>query len=169
MKRLKVIVIEEQVTPKFVVPTSNFGMGSENAAIFGVPCEVVSEPYHAKRGKKSEEVIDVASCVTGYRYTIPVGWYTEHETLEEANKAAKITGFDDVRPTDIIGNLYWPKDNSYNRNFDGERADLFHKTCKIVSLPFKDETEYGEREFILINYEGKVYRTLWGEWSLYPA
>ena len=170
MKRLKVIVVEEEVSPKFVVPHSNFGTGSGNPAyLIGIPCEVLSEPYLTRRDGKTEKVIDVKSCVTGLTYTIPEGWSEEFDTLTEANKVSHLTGYDDPMLTDIIGAYYWPKDNSYIKNFNDEGDSLFHKTCEILSVPFKDETEYGEREFVLVAYKGKVYRTLWEEWCLYPA
>lgn len=164
MKKFKVIVIEEEVAPKFIVPTSNF----EDAYLIGVPCEVISEPYIDKYRGERREVIDVKSCVTGLEYTIPTGWAMEFDTLPEANEESKVTGFDQVFLQDIIGSKYYPKDNSYIRDFHGVKEPLYHKVCEIVSVPFKDKTEFGEKDFILVKYNGKVYRTLWEEWCLYP-
>ena len=175
IKKYTVEVVEE-VNANYVIPCSNFsGDDGDKAFLIGIPCEVISDPYMKTRknfwNSKTEriEVIDVKSCVTGLKYTIPNDWVREFATLEEANEESKIMGMDDPHIEDIIGANYYPNDNSYIRNFDGKSENLHGKTCKVVSAPFKDKNEYGKvRDFILVEYKGTVYRTLWEEWCLYP-
>lgn len=159
-------------TPKYVVPTSNFS----DAALLGVPCLVVKGPYEGKRKGysgdiKIEIVIDVKSCVSGLKYTIPYAWTEKYDSLVEANEHAYIIGhhFPEVR--ELIGKPYWPRDNSFITGLHGETwVDLYHKECEIVSVPFTDVTGDDDFEkkytFILVKYNGKYYRTLFGEWGL---
>lgn len=165
--------IREKTTPNYVVPTSNF----MEAEIIGVPCEVLSDqPYRKSRktllGDTVDDVIDVRSCVTGIKYTIPSEWTKGYDSLAKANDSADILGhhFPDVR--ELIGKPYWPKDNSFIADFEGNRADLYQRMCEIVSAPFKETiTLYGgekEYTFILVKCDGKIYRTLFGEWGLRP-
>lgn len=160
-------------TPKYVVPTSNFS----GAYLLGVPCLVVKGPYQREYenilgdiGVKN--VIDVKSCVSGLEYTIPYDWVEEYHSLVEANEYAQILGhhFPEVR--ELIGKSYWPRDNSFITGLHGEtHVDLYHKECEIVSVPFTDVTGDDDFEkeytFILVKYDGKYYRTLFSEWSLY--
>ena len=160
-------------TPKYVVPTSNFA----NAHLLDVPCLVVKGPYQRKYENifgniKVETVIDVKSCVSGLDYTIPYDRVEEYHSLVEANEHAQIIGhhFPEVR--ELIGKPYWPKDNSFITGLHGEtRVDLYHKECEIVSVPFTDTDGYNDLEkeytFILVKYNGKYYRVLFGEWGLY--
>ena len=161
--------------PNYVVPTSNFT--GDQAYLLGVPCKVLSDyPYKKSRKTiigdvKVEDVIDVQSCVTGLKYTVPIEWCEKYDSLVEANEGANIIGhhFPDVK--ELIGKPYWPRDNSYIANFDGKWADLYKKECEIVSIPFKDNAysvlrDPLERTFILVKYNGKTYRTLFGEWAL---
>jgi hypothetical protein len=71
---------------------------------------------------------------------------------------------------ELIGKPYWPRDNSYITDSEGKSADLYKKTCEIVSVPYKEtvHTIVGEKEyaFILVKYNGKTYRVLFGEWAL---
>ena len=131
-------VIIKNNTPKYVVPASNF----VNAHLLGVPCLVLNDPHKGERKDilgniNVETVIDVKSCVR-----------------------------------ELLGKPYWSKDNSYITGLNGETGvDLYHKKCEIVSVPFMDiagvddiDKEY---PFILVKYEGRYYRTLFREWSLY--
>ena len=159
-------------TPKYVVPTSNFS----DAYLLGVPCLVVKGPYQRKYENifgniKVETVIDVKSCVSGLEYTIPYDWTEKYNSLVEANEYAQIIGhhFPEVR--ELIGKPYWPKDNSFITGLHGETwVDLYHKKCEIVSVPFIDTVGYDDLEkeytFILVKYNGKYYRVLFGEWGL---
>lgn len=174
----------EKKLPKYIVPFSNFSTFSNNnrvdsAMIFGVACEVVSEPYKTMRpkvvgeGEVEEEVIDVVSLLTGIKYTIPTGWYKGYETREEAVYHSEINPalyYGNVKS--LIGRTYYPKDNSYICDFEGNYAQLIGKPCKVVSIPFKGVAKPVEEEiiykFILVECEGKFYRTLFGEWNFYP-
>ena len=165
-------VIVKDNTPKYVVPTSNFG----NAHLLGVPCLVLNGPHEGEREDifgniKVETVIDVKSCVSGIEYTIPYDWTEKYSSLVEANEHAQIIGhhFPEVR--ELIGKPYWPRDNSFITGLHGETwVDLYHKKCEIVSVPFTDVTGDDDFEkkytFILVKYNGKYYRTLFQEWAL---
>ena len=168
-------LIQEKTTPNYVVPTSNFSDGQ--ADLLGVPCKVLSDHTYKKSRKtilgdvKVEDVIDVQSCVTGIEYTIPYDWCVEYDSLVDANEEAEILGHHFPSVKELIGKSYWPRDNSYIRDFDGEWGDLYKKECEIVSVPFKETIEniVGEKKdytFILVKYDGKIYRTLFGEWAL---
>ena len=160
-------------TPKYVVPTSN----CRDAYLLGVPCLVVKGPYQ-KEMKDSllgdirvKSVIDVKSCVSGLEYTIPYDLVEGYNSLVEANEHAPIIGhhFPEVR--ELIGKPYWPRDNSFITGLHGETwVDLYHKKCEIVSVPFTDVTGDDDFEkkytFILVKYNGKYYRVLFGEWGL---
>ena len=168
------IVIVKDNTPKYVIPTTNCC----DAYLLGVPCQVVKGPYQKEcedimGNIKVKTVIDVKSCVSGLEYTIPYNWTEKYDSLVEANEHAQIIGhhFPDVR--DLIGKPYWPRDNSFITELHGgHREGLYHKKCEIISAPFVDicgdnllpETKY---TFILVKYNGKYYRTLFGEWGLY--
>ena len=123
---------------------------------------------------KDREVYDVISMVTGVKYTIPTGWANEYDTLEEANKHSHISGRYGGKMSDLIGRKYWPRDNSYILDFEGNWKSLIRQECEIVSVPFKEKTydKYfsktgdQERTFILVKYEDKVYRVLFEEWAL---
>ena len=161
-------------TPKYVVPTSNFS----NAHLLGVPCQVLNSPYEGEREDifgniKVDIVIDVKSCVSGLEYTIPYNWTEKYDSLVEANEHAQIIGHHFPAVGDLIGKPYWPRDNSFITELHGgHREGLYHKKCEIISAPFVDicgdnrlpETKY---TFILVKYNGKYYRTLFGEWGLY--
>ena len=162
-------------TPKYVVPTSNF----LDAYLLGVPCQVVKGPYQKEMknilgGIEVKTVIDVKSCVSGLEYTIPYDLVEGYNSLVEANEHAQIIGhhFPEVR--ELIGKPYWPRDNSFITGFNGETlVDLYHKKCEIVSVPFVDTAGVDsicpdmEYPFILVKYNGKYYRVLFGEWGLY--
>jgi hypothetical protein len=164
--------IQEKTTPKYVVPTSNFTEGQ--TYLLGVPCKVLSDQPYKKSRKtilgdvKVEDVIDVQSCVTGLEYTVPIDWCEKYDSLVEANEDAKIMGhhFPDVK--ELIGKPYWPRDNSYIADFNGMWGNLYKKKCEIVSVPFKSKPSDSDNEyvFILVRYDGKIYRTIFEEWAL---
>ena len=171
---------KEKKVPNYVIPRYNFSTGSPDGAyLIGVPCKVISEPYIIKKKNvfgemKDREVYDVRSMVTNIKYTIPTGWADEYDTLEEANEHAHIKGTEHPSPIDLIGRQYWPRDNSWNRNFKGKWSDLVKKECRIVSIPFKERTydDYPvgdcneERTFILVKYKDGIHRVLFEEWAL---
>ena len=160
-------------TPKYVIPTSNCC----DAYLLGVPCLVLKGPYKKERKGilgdiKVKTVIDVKSCVSGLEYTISYDWTEKYNSLVEANEHAQIIGhhFPEVR--ELLGKPYWPRDNSFITGLHGETwVDLYHKECEIVSVPFTDVTGDDDFEkkytFILVKYNGKYYRVLFGEWGLY--
>ena len=171
------IIIKEIVkdnTPKYVVPTSNF----TDAHLIGVPCLVLKGSYQREKkyiwgGTHIETVIDVKSCVSGLEYTISYDWTEKYNSLVEANEHAQIIGhhFPEVR--ELIGKPYWPRDNSFITGFNGETlVDLYNRKCEIVSVPFVDTAGVDsicpdmEYPFILVKYDEKYYKTLFGEWSL---
>lgn len=174
--RLVVIAIatQEKTTPNYVVPTSNF---IEDGYLLGVPCKVLSDhPYKKSRKTifgdvKTEDVIDVRSCVTGLEYTVPTDWVKGYDSLVEANDNAQIIGHHFPETEELIGKPYWPRDNSFNQDFHKNWADLYKKECEIVSKPFKETVDtclgkLKEYSFILVRYNGKIYRTLFEEWAL---
>ena len=153
---------EEKRLPAYVVPISNFSM--DDAYVYGVPCKVIKEA--------DDNNIVVMSLITGIRYTISKGWYVGYDNEIDAIRASSIERSMYGRPQllNIIGKKYYPKDNSYITDFKGKRVSLIGKTVTIVSLPF-DETieEYGiTRKMILVEYEGKIYRTMFMEWAFFP-
>ena len=165
-------LIQEKTTPNYVVPTSNFTDGQ--TYLIGVPCKVLSDyPYQKSRKTilgdvKIEDVIDVQSCVTGLKYTVPTDWTKGYDSLVDANEGAEIIGHHFPNVKDLIGKPYWPRDNSYITDGNGKWADLYMEKCEIVSVPFKEKPSESNREhaFILVKYEGKVYRTLFYEYAL---
>ena len=170
-----VISIPTRTTPNYVVPTSNFTDGQ--TYLLGVPCKVLSDhPYKKSRKTilgdvKVENVIDVQSCITGIEYTVPTDWVNGYDSLVDANEGANILGHHFPSVKDLIGKPYWPRDNSYIADFEGKWANLYKKECEIVSVPYKETvlTCTGEKKeyvFILVKYNGKTYRVLFGEWGL---
>lgn len=166
------IATQEKTTPNYVVPTSNFSDGQ--AYLLGVPCKVLSDrPYKKVRktifgDPKVEDVIDVRSCVTGLKYTVPTDWVNGYDSLVQANDNADIIGHHFPSVKELIGKPYWPRDNSWVNDFDGKWGDLYKKKCEIISVPFKEKPSdsNSERTFILVRCEGKIYRTLFNEYAL---
>lgn len=199
MKKIITIQVQKEVEINYVVPTSNTSGGyykpgqrkaneydmTTEAFLIGLPCKVVSEPYkalhnYAGMGTRSEEVIDVVSCLTGIKYTIPTDWCKEFESFDETVEDSAIRSRDGLvmvfaNENNIIGRPYYPKDNSFIMQFGDDkyaRHPLYGKECKCISLPFVEEVECaGDKytyKFVLVEYEGKVYRTLFEEWCFYP-
>jgi hypothetical protein len=86
----------------------------------------------------------------------------------KANDNADIIGHHFPSVKELIGKPYWPRDNSWVNDFDGKWGDLYKKKCEIVSVPFKEKPSESNKEhtFILVKYDGKIYRTLFFEWGL---
>lgn len=166
------IATQEKTTPNYVVPTSNFTDGQ--TYLIGVPCKVLSDQPYKKSRKtilgdpKVEDVIDVRSCVTGLKYTVPTDWVNGYDSLVDANDNADIIGHHFPSVRELIGKPYWPRDNSWVNDFDGKWGDLYKKKCEIVSVPFKEKPSDSnkERTFILVRCEEKIYRTLFNEYAL---
>lgn len=175
MNHIDIVIVTGKM-PKYVVPTSNF----TNAYIIGVPCKVLGDPYIGlwKNILNQEDIrllIDVQSCVTGIKYTVPYsGFLKEFDSLVEANDEASIIGhhFPDIK--DLIGKPYWPSDNSYITDAEGNWKDLFHKECEIISIPYTEKVkgcagESYDVTFVLVRYEGKTYRVMFQEDGLVDA
>ena len=163
-KKVKKEEKKEEKLPAYVVPISNFS--ANNAYVYGVPCKVI-------QGQKADDDdIIVMSLITGIRYTIPKGWYIGYDNEIDAIRASSIERSMYGKPQllNIIGKKYYPKDNSYITDFKGRRVSLVGKTVTVVSLPFDETIEsYGiTRKMILVEYEGKVYRTMFMEWAFFP-
>lgn len=179
----------EEVMPEYVVPTSNFGVHSEedSAMLIGIPCRVISkEPYHKLwksytpgNGWEDRLTIDVKSCVTGITYAIPYkcGWYKEFTSLAKASLAAEIIGNHFPALIDVIDRPYWPRHNSRQASIDTpmeyDNYYLMHKRCLIVSFPYRSEyPSYDGKE----KYQGwfvnvlapdkKIYKVPFEEWAM---
>lgn len=158
---------KEKKLPAYVVPFSNFSDG--NAFVYGIPCKVIEEA--------GDNNIVVMSLITGIKYTIPKSWNMEYDNDIDAIRASSIESSTcrcaNPQLINIIGKKYYPKDNSYIADFEGKWASLIGETVTIISLPF-DETiknPFGKsytRKMVLVEHKGKVYRTLFEEWSFFP-
>lgn len=175
MNHIDIVIVTGKM-PKYVVPTSNF----TNAYIIGVPCKVLGDPYIGRwKSIINEEdiclLIDVQSCVTGIKYTIPYsGFLKKFDSLVEANDEASIIGhhFPDIK--DLLGKPYWPRDNSYITDAEGHEEDLFHKKCEIISIPYTEKVKgctgkSYDVTFVIVRYEGKTYRVMFQEDGLVDA
>ena len=159
----------------YVIPRSNFS----NAFILGVPLKLVSRPYMKMEksfGCNEQRVyVQAVSLITGIRYEIPydLDWLDIYETYEEMvchcagwiSKGYKVYQ-DKGRIEQIIGKEYFPADNSYSSDFKGRHCSLVGKSCKVLSVPFDIDTEFGKRSCILVKQEKKVCRCYFTEWAL---
>ena len=158
---------EEKKLPAYVVPTSNFS--DCNAFVYGIPCKVIEEV--------ADNNIVVVSLITGIKYTIPKSWNMEYDNDIDAIRASSMESSTcrcaNPQLINIIGKKYYPKDNSYIADFEGKWVSLIGETVTIISLPFEQtfKTSCGvpyTRKMVLVEYKGKVYRTLFEEWCFFP-
>ena len=158
---------KEKKLPAYVVPFSNFSM--DNAYVYGVPCKVIQEV--------ADNNIVVVSLITGIKYTIPNNFYVGYDNEIEAIRASAVKSSTcmcgNPQFLNIIGKKYYPKDNSYIADFEGKWVSLIGETVTIISLPFEQtfKTFAGvpyTRKMVLVEYKGKVYRTLFEEWCFFP-
>lgn len=162
-------VKNKSVIELYAVPTSNF----RDAYLFGMPCKVVSKPYIKKRniigvGDVDEKVIDVISLFTGIEYTIDSKWCIFYLSAEDAIKNSRIKTECDQSVSTMIGKKYYPKDNAFIEDRDGNWESLVGKETVVCSLPYFDKTDTGDvRSFINVRYQGNLYRTLFEEWCFY--
>ena len=169
IKIISLPVKNNSVIGLYVVPTSNF----RDAYLFGMPCKVVSEPYIKKRniigvGYVDEKVVDVVSLFTGIEYTIDSKWCKVYLSAEDAIKNSRIKTECDQSVSTMIGKKYYPKDNSYIEDRDGNWESLVGKETVVCSLPYADKTDTGDvRIFVNVRYQGNIYRTLFEEWCFY--
>lgn len=158
---------EEKKLPAYVVPTSNFS--DDNAYVYGIPCKVIQEA--------DDNNIVVMSLITGIKYTIPKGWYRGYDNDIDAIRASSVKSSicrcGNPQLLNIIGKKYYPRDNSYITDFKGEWTSLIGEAVTIISLPFEDtiKNPFGisyTRTMVLVEYKGKVYRTMFMEWAFAP-
>ena len=155
----------------YVVPTSNCCVC--DTYLCGIPCRVVSKPYIKKCnligiGEVDEKVVDVVSLLTGIKYTIYAEWCNVYLFAEDAIKNSKLKTEYDQTVFSIIGMKYYPRDNSYNEDNNGNRKNLFGKETVVCSLPYAAKIDTGKEEmFVNVMYQGNVYRTLFDEWCFY--
>ena len=151
---------------QYVVPTSNFVCG--DSYLIGIPCRVVSKPYIKKYGKVYNNVVDVVSLLTGIKYTIYEEWCDVYLFAEDAIENSSLKTEYDQNVSSIIGMKYYPRDNSYIEDMNGNWKSLFGKETVVCSLPYVAKTDTGnEKTFVNVMYQGNVYRTLFGEWCFY--
>jgi hypothetical protein len=156
----------------YVVPTSNCCVCSD-AYLCGIPCRVVSKPYIKKCnligiGEVDEKVVDVVSLLTGIKYTTYAEWCDVYLFAEDAIKNSKLKTEYDQTVSSIIGMKYYPKDNSYIEDKNGNWKSLIGKETVVCSLPYVAKTDTGkEKTFVNVMYQGNVYRTLFEEWCFY--
>ena len=169
IKIISLPVKNKSVIGLYAVPTSNF----RDAYLFGMPCKVASEPYIKKRniigvGDADEKVVDVISLFTGIEYTIDSKWCNFYLSAEDAIKNSRIKTECDQSVSTMIGKKYYPKDNSFIEDRDGNWVSLIGKETVVCSLPYFDKTDTGDvRTFINVRYQGNLYRTLFEEWCFY--
>lgn len=169
IKIISLPVKNNSVIGLYVVPTSNF----RDAYLFGMPCKVVSKPYIKKRniigvGDVDEKVVDVVSLFTGIEYTIDSKWCNVYLSAEDAIKNSRIKTECDQSVCTMIGKKYYPKDNAFIEDRDGNWESLVGKETVVCSLPYADKTDTGDvRIFVNVRYQGNLYRTLFEEWCFY--
>ena len=157
---------EEKKLPAYVVPTSNFS--DKNTYLYGIPCKVIEEA--------GDNYIVVMSLITGIKYTIPKYWNKEYDNEIDAIRASSVKSSTcmckNPQPLNVIGKKYYPKDNSYIADFEGKWTSLIGETVTIISLPFEETFNLGGKEYVrkmvLVEYKGKVYRTMFMEWAFFP-
>jgi hypothetical protein len=155
----------------YVVPTSNFC--DSNAYLCGIPCRVVSKPYIKKCnligiGEVDKKVVDVVSLLTGIKYTTYAEWCDVYLFAEDAIENSKLKTEYDQTVSSIIGKKYYPRDNSYIEDKNGNWKSLIGKETVVCSLPYVAKTDTGkEHTFVNVMYQGNVYRTLFEEWCFY--
>ncbi len=171
IKNISLAVNIKSVIGLYVVPTSNWC--DNDTYLCGIPCRVVSKPYIKKCniisiGEEDKKVIDVVSLLTGIRYTINAEWCDVYLFAEDAIKNSKLKTEYDQTVSSIIGMKYYPKDNSYIEDKNGNWKSLFGKETVVCGIPYIAKTDTGkEKTFVNVMYQGNVYRTLFEEWCFY--
>ena len=149
----------------YVVPKSNYSVCGD-AYLCGIPCRVVSNPYIKKC--TGEQVVDIVSLLTGIKYTISSEWCDVYLFADDAIENSKLKTEYDQNVSSIIGMKYYPRDNSYIEDKNGNWKSLIGKETVVWSLPYVVKTDTGQEDtFVDVMYQGNVYRTLFGEWCFY--
>ena len=162
---------------KYLITNSNF----YDTYVCGVPLKIISQPYMGEHNPyPGKPCIKVVSLITGYIYEIPflTEWMTIYDTYEEMvvncgkwiSRGYKIYQ-DAGRLEQIVNKEYYPMDNSYSSDFEGESFPVAGKLCRILSVPFKVTTEFGKKKCILVQKKetgSPVGRAYFMEWKLIP-
>lgn len=167
----------ELIVGKYIITSSNYS--ETNAYILGIPCKIVSEKYQ----KKGKPYIKVVSCVTGIEYKIPYSpeWFKAYNTFDEVLTTAEAEsllhrGYHIFRNplkcdiSNLIGKKYYPMDNSYSEDTNGNRMWVANKIVEIVGIPFVAKTPFGhDKWFVTVNTKGgQIGKCLFEEWKLVP-
>ena len=169
----------ELIVGKYLISSTNFG----DAYILGIPCKIMSEPYPVENDFHDKN-IKVMSCITGIEYEIPYkpSWFKVYDTFDEV-----LTTMDAKRLLSheyrifrnqpscgemygLVGHEYYPMDNSFSEDTDGQRLWVADTVVEIVGVPFIDKNPYGDDEwFVTVKTKGgKIGKCLFMEWKLLP-
>ena len=169
----------ELIVGKYLISHSNFG----GAYILGIPCKIMSEPY-AVKDEYHDKNIKVMSCITGIEYEIPYDpeWFEVYDDFDEvlttpAAKKFLSRGYHIFRNPllcremyRLVGHKYYPMDNSYSEDTNGDRLWVADTVVEIVGVPFIGKNPYGnDKWFVTVKTEsGKIGKCLFMEWKLLP-
>lgn len=175
---------DNTIKGKYIIAHSNFG----GAYILGIPCKVVSKPfmgtYENAIGKRERMCINVVSCLSGVKYTIPydTDWFDVYDTFTKvlvASESFLHRGYA-IYPNpevtrdimvQVIGKKYYPMDNSYSKLLS-HRGDRWvaGEEVKILSEPYFDTTPYGKKiPFVNVRKnDGSIVKCMFMEWKLRP-
>ena len=163
----------EPITGKYIVSRTNFlecenPKVSRQAYIKGIPCRIMSEPYHAHSTvahRDNKKFIKVKSCITGFEYEIPyfTEWLDIYDSFSEVltTKSAESLRrrgyqiFSGLGYTfaQLKGKEYYPNNNSCAKRItlsDYEYDIVEHDTwvagltVKIINLPYIAEHSLGD-------------------------
>lgn len=185
MIKITVIVEEvpekksESIIGKYLISHFNFG----DAYILGIPCKITSEPY-AVKNIYSDKNIKVMSCITGIEYEIPYDpeWLEVYDTFDEVlttTAAKKLLSrghhlFCDPRLCRemyrLVGKKYYPMDNSYSEDTNGNRLWVADTVVEIVGPPYIGKNPHGKDEWFVTvkTRKGEIGKCLFMEWKLIP-
>lgn len=135
------------VCGKYLLTNSNFG----DAYVKDVPLKILSNPFVDKdEYGKQGLFIKVTSLITGLLYKIPfdLDWMTVYDSYEEIvlkcsrwiSRGYKVYQ-DAGRIEQVVNKDYYPMDNSYSSDINGNHMWVAGKTCRILSVPFWTEVK----------------------------
>lgn len=169
----------ELIVGKYLISSTNFG----DSYILGIPCKIMSEPY-AVKDEYHDKNIKVMSCITGIEYEIPYkpSWFKVYDTFDEVLTTAEAKRLlsreyrifrnpllcrEMYR---LVGHEYYPMDNSYSEDTNGERLWVAGTVVEIVGVPFIGKNPHGGDEwFVTVKTKsGKIGKCLFMEWKLLP-
>lgn len=175
---------DDTINGKYIITRSNY----DGAYILGVPCKVVSEPfmgtYENAIEKRERMCINVVSCLSGVKYTIPYNtdWFDVYDTFTKVLVASEsflhrgyaIYPHPEVTRgimVQLINKKYYPMDNSYAKLLSGRgNSWVTGEEVKILSEPYIDTTSYGEKiPFVNVRKnDGSIVKCMFMEWKLLP-